>query len=109
MSFLSVVPDSVAAAAGNLGGIGSALSAATTGAAARTTGIAAAAADEVSAAIAGAFGDFGQEFQAVSAQAQAFHTQFVSALDAGVGQYVSAEAANVQQNLLNAVNAPARQ
>jgi hypothetical protein len=101
MSFLNVVPDTVAAATGTLGSIGSGLSAATTGAAAPTTGIAAAAQDEVSIAIAGAIGNFGQEFQAVSAQAAAFHQQFVQLLNASAGSYAAAEAANASplQNL----------
>ena len=107
MSFVSVVQDSASEAAGTLAGIGSELSAARTAAAAPTTGVAAAAEDEVSIAIARVFGNFGQEFQAVSAEAQAFHEQFVDKLAVGIGQYLSAEAANVQQTLLGAVNAPA--
>lgn len=107
MSFVSVVQEGVSEAARTLAGIGSELSGASTAAAVPTTGVAAAAQDEVSIAIAGVFGNFGQEFQALSAEAQAFHEQFVSTLTAGMGQYLSAEAANVQQTLLNAVNAPA--
>jgi len=107
MSFVSVVPDAVSEAVSTLAGIGSELRAATTATAAPTTGIAAAAQDEVSIAVAGLFGDFGLEFQTLSAQAQAFHHQFVGALTAGMDQYLSAEAANAQGALLNAVNAPA--
>jgi len=107
MSFVSVVPDAVSQAASILAGIGSELRAATTATAAPTTGIVAAAQDEVSIAVAELFGDFGQEFQTLSAQAQAFHHQFVGALTAGMDQYLSAEAANAQGALLNAVNAPA--
>ncbi|WP_140032002.1 PE domain-containing protein, partial [Mycobacterium tuberculosis] len=36
----------------------------------------------------------------------AFHDQFVRALAAGAGAYAGAEAANVEQQLLNAINAP---
>jgi hypothetical protein len=108
MSFVSTTPDIVASAAGNLAGIGSGLSAANASAATSTTAIAAAAEDEVSTALAGLFGTVGQQFQAASAQAQAFHEQFVGTLNAGTGQYVSTEAANAQQSLLNAVNAPVR-
>ena len=107
MSFVSLLPGTVSEAAGTLQGIGSELSAASTAAAVPTTAIAAAAQDEVSIAIVGLFGNFGQDFQALSAEAQAFHDQFVGTLTAGMGQYLSAEAANVQQTLLNAVNAPA--
>jgi hypothetical protein len=108
MSFVSVVPDAVTAASENLAGIGSSLRAAHAAAAAQTTAIAAPAADEVSAAIASFFGTSGREFQALGAQAAAFHDNFVSTLNAGIGQYVSAEVANVQQTLMNAVNAPAQ-
>jgi hypothetical protein len=107
MSFVSVVQDSVSEAARTLAGIGSELSAASTAAAVPTTGVAAAAQDEVSIAIAGAFGNFGQEFQALNVEAQAFHQQFVDKLAVAMGQYLSAEAANVQQTLVDVANAPA--
>ncbi len=106
MSFVSVVPDGLAEAARTLAAIRSELTAANTAAAAATTGIAAAAADEVSTAIAGVFGNFGQEFQTLSAEAQAFHGQFVSALTAGLGKYLSAEALNVP-SLLGGINSAA--
>jgi PE family len=105
MSFVTVATDAVANAAKTLEGIGSGLSSARTAAAAPTAGIAAAAQDEVSAAIAKLFSGFGQEFQAVSAQAQAFHDQFVNTLNAGMEQYAIAEA-NAAQGLLHAVNPP---
>jgi PE family len=105
MSFVSVVPDSIAEAARVLDQIGSSLSAARTSAG-PTTAIAVAAQDEVSSAIAQLFENFGQDFRVLNAEAQAFHDQFVGALNAGTAQYVSAEAANVQLNLLNALNAP---
>jgi hypothetical protein len=105
MSFVTVATDAVANAAKTLEGIGSGLSSARTAAAAPTAGIAAAAQDEVSAAIAKLFSGFGQEFQAVSAQAQAFHDQFVNTLDASMEQYAIAEA-NVAQGLVHAVNPP---
>jgi hypothetical protein len=89
----------------NLESIGSSLRSAYAGAATQTTAIAAPAADEVSAAITSFFGTAGQKFQALSAQAAAFHDSFVSALSAGAGQYVSAEASNVQQTLANAAAA----
>ncbi|GAB7141748.1 hypothetical protein LRC484719_03330 [Mycobacterium riyadhense] len=58
MSFLLAEPDLVTAAAGNLAGIRSALSEAAAAASAPTTGLAAAAADEVSAAISRLFGAY---------------------------------------------------
>jgi hypothetical protein len=106
VSFVSVVQDGVSEAARTLAGIRSELSAASTAAAVPTTGVAAAAQDEVSVAIARVFGTFGQEFQTLSAEAQAFHEQFVSTLTAGLGQYLSAEGTNAQQTLLNALNVP---
>jgi hypothetical protein len=101
MSFVIAAPETVQGAAQDLAGIGSSLADVTASVAGPTTGVAAAAQDEVSLAIASMFGDFGQEFQAFSAQAQAFHEQFVDLLNAGAGAYMSTEAANVEQNLLD--------
>jgi PE family len=100
MSFVIATPELVQGAAQGLAGIQSSLAEATTTAAGPTTGIAAAAQDEVSLAIASMFGNFGQEFQALSAQAQAFHAQFVTAMNGGAAAYVGAEAANAGQTLL---------
>jgi hypothetical protein len=61
---LVAVPEMFAAAASDLAGIGSTVSAANSAAAASTTAMLPAAADEVSAAIAALFGTFGQEYQA---------------------------------------------
>ncbi|MFV4656290.1 PE-PPE domain-containing protein [Mycobacterium tuberculosis] len=94
MSFVFAVPEMVAATASDLASLGAALSEATAAAAIPTTQVLAAAADEVSAAIAELFGAHGQEFQALSAQASAFHDRFVRALSAAAGWYVDAEAAN---------------
>ena len=94
MSFLVVAPDWLESAATDLESIRSSLTAAHVAAAVPTTGIAAAGADEVSAAVASLFGGFGQEFQALSAQASTFHQEFVQALTSGAGSYLAAEAAN---------------
>src|ERR1700683_2306754 len=94
MSFVIAAPDVVQGAAQSLAGIRSSLAQATTAAAGPTTGIAAAAQDEVSIAIAGLFGNHAQEFQALSAQAQGFHAQFVTAMNAGEAAYAGAEAAS---------------
>ncbi|OBJ90466.1 hypothetical protein A5640_24320 [Mycobacterium asiaticum] len=94
MSFLAVAPDWLSAATADLQGIGSALNSASVAAAAPTTGLAAAAADEVSTAIATLFGEFGDEFQLVNAQVSAFHQQFVTALNAATNSYAIAEAAS---------------
>ncbi len=112
MSFLVVAPEWVESAAADLESIRSALNAAHLAAAVPTTGIAAAGADEVSAALATLFGRVGQEYQALSVQASAFHQQFVQALSSGAGSYLAAEAANssplqtIEQSLLGGINAP---
>ncbi len=116
MSFVVAQPDLVAVAAKDLVGVGSTLSQTNSAAAAHTTQLVAAGADEVSAAVAAFFGAHAQEYQAVSAQAAVFHQQFVQALNAGAGAYAGAEAANaaatanpwqvLQQDILNAINTP---
>jgi|SRR5271169_1607210 len=100
MSFVTAAPELVEAAAQDLAGIRSSLMEASASVAVPTTGVVPAAADEVSAGVAALFGNFGQEFQAVSAQAQAFHAEFVNAMNAGAAAYVSTEAANAGQTLL---------
>ncbi|CRH15832.1 PE-PGRS family protein [Mycobacterium tuberculosis] len=78
-------PEAIAAAATDLASIGSTIGAANAAAAANTTAVLAAGADQVSVAIAAAFGAHGQAYQALSAQAATFHIQFVQALTAGAG------------------------
>lgn len=100
MSFVIAEPDFVAAAAGQLAGVRSSIGAAAHAAAAPTTSIAEAAADEISAAISRLFGTYGQEFQAVNAQAAAFHAEFVRLLNGSAAAYLSADIANAEQALL---------
>lgn len=83
MSFVVANTEFVSGAAGNLARLGSMISAANSAAAAQTTAVAAAGADEVSAAVAALFGAHGQTYQVLSAQAAAFHSQFVQALSGG--------------------------
>ncbi|MDT5139607.1 MAG: hypothetical protein QOD58_3869 [Mycobacterium sp.] len=106
MSFVLAAPDAVIAAASDIGGIGSSISAANAAAAVPTTGVLAAAADEVSAQIAALFSTHGEGYQKLSAQLATFHDQFALALNSGASQYAAAEASAVQ-NLVSAVNAPA--
>lgn len=106
MSFVIAVPEFLSAAATDLANLGSTISAANAAASIPTTGVLAAGADDVSAAIAALFGAHAQAYQTISAQAATFHAQFVQTLSAGAGAYANAEAANVQQSLLNAINAP---
>lgn len=108
MSSFVIVPDAVSSAVSDLGSLGSRIVEATAAASSPTTGVLAAAADEVSEAIATLFSSHGQAFQAASAQVAAFHDQFVGLLNASVGRYVSAEAAaaNPLQPLLDLINTP---
>src|SRR3974390_142938 len=80
MSFVTTQPEALTAAAGSLQGIGSALNAQNAAAAAPTTGVVPAAADEVSALTAAQFAAHAQMYQAVGAQATAIHEMFVSTL-----------------------------
>ncbi len=106
MSFVLTTPESIQVAAQGLAGVGDTVAEATTSAASRTTGVMAAAGDEVSAGIAAVFGAYGREYQALTAQAQAFHEQFVNLLRAGAGAYLGTEIANARSGLLSAVEAP---
>lgn len=108
MSLVITAPEMMTAAATDLANIDSAISSANAAAAAPTTGVMAAAADEVSVAVSGLFSAYAAEFQALSAQAAAFHEQFVRLLNGGAAAYLSTEIANAEQTLVNAVNAPAQ-
>ncbi|WP_415823495.1 PE family protein, partial [Mycobacterium basiliense] len=108
MSFVIADPQFVSQAAGNLARIGSVISEANSAAAAETTAVVAAGADEVSAAVAAFFDAHGLGYQALSVQAAAFHDQFVQRLFGGAAAYASAEAAsaNPLQAVLDLINTP---
>lgn len=106
MSYVVAAPEFLSAAATDLADIGSSISAANAAALAPTSGVLAAGADEVSAALAALFGSHAHAYQALSAQVAEFHAQFVQTMTAGAGAYATAEATNVQQALLGAINAP---
>ncbi|OBI82064.1 PE domain-containing protein [Mycobacterium sp. 1245805.9] len=93
LSYLISAPEVMTSAATDLANIGSTLDLANAAAAAPTTGIVAAAKDEVSAAIAELFSSHGRQFQALRAQAAEFHAQFAQMLNASGGAYAAAEAA----------------
>jgi hypothetical protein len=95
MSFVTAQPEALSAAATSLQGIGSGVSAQNAAAAAPTTGVVPAAADEVSALTAAQFVAHAQLYQAVSAQAAAIHEAFVNTLGTSAGSYASTEASNV--------------
>lgn len=109
MSLLSVVPDTMSAASGNLASIGSALQCRVAAWANPTTAMAAPAADEVSAGVTTFFARYAQEFQTLNAQAASFHDEFVKLLNGGAAQYLNTEVANAKQTAINAVKAPAGQ
>jgi hypothetical protein len=94
MSFVTAQPGLLTEAAGNLTGIGSAMDAENSAAAAPTTGVVPAAADEVSALTAAQFAAHAQMYQVISAQAAAIHDMFVSTLRISAGSYAATEAAN---------------
>ena len=94
MSYVTTHPEMLSAAAGNLQDIGAAVSAGNAAAAAPTTGVLPAAADEVSALTAAQFAAHAQMYQDFSAQAAAIHEQFVATLATSAGSYLATEAAN---------------
>jgi PE family len=94
MSFVTTQPDALSAAAGDLQGIGADLTAHNSAAAAPTTAVSPAAADEVSALTAAQFTAHAQLYQAVSAQAAAIHEMFVNTLSTSAVSYAATEAAN---------------
>lgn len=100
-------PEALVSAASNVANIGSALTTAHAAAATPTTGVLAAAADEVSTQIAAVFSQHAQGFQQLGARAAAFHEQFLAALTSAASSYAAAETGAVR-TLMNAVNAPAQ-
>jgi hypothetical protein len=94
MSFVTANSDAMAAAAGSLQAIGATMSAQNAAAAAPTTSVVPAAADEVSALTAAQFAAHAQMYQAVSSQAQAIHDMFVNTLATSSGSYAATEVAN---------------
>ena len=94
MSFVTTQPEMLTSAAGVLQSIGAAVAAENTAAAAPTTGVVPAAADEVSALTAAQFAAHAVLYQEISAQATAIHELFVSTLGTSAGSYAATEAAN---------------
>jgi hypothetical protein len=94
MSFVTTQPEALAYAAGKLKTLGSTMAAESAAAAAPTTGVVPAAADEVSALQAAIFGAYGSLYQSVNAQATAIHELFVNTLGASAGSYAATESTN---------------
>jgi len=99
MSHLLVLPTAMTSVAADVAGIGSVVRSANQIAAGATTGLLAAAEDEVSAAIAALFSTHGQAYQHLSIQAAAVHEQFVRTLMASGDAYAAAEAATGARQL----------
>ncbi|MBI2698727.1 PE domain-containing protein [Mycobacterium gordonae] len=91
---LMVVPEWVTAAAADAADVASSIGAANAAASAPTTGLLAAAEDEVSAAIAALFSAHGEGYQVLSAQVARFHSEFVHTLTTASSAYAAAEAAS---------------
>jgi PE family len=94
MSFVTTHPEALASAAAGLQSIGAAVAAGNAAAAAPTTGVVPAAADEVSALTAAQFAAHGALYQTISTQATAIHELFVATLGTSAGSYAATEAAN---------------
>ncbi len=109
MPLMLVAPEILETAATDVAQIGSTLGAGNLAAAAPTTQVTAAAADEVSAAIAAVFGTHAKQYQAVAALAAAYHEQFVRGLSAAATSYAGTEATidTTLQGVVTAVNTAA--
>jgi hypothetical protein len=94
MAYVIAAPEMMTAAAADLANIASNVNAAHMVAAARTTSVIPAAADEVSTGIAHLFSQHSANYQAMAGQAAAFNDQFVQNLTAGAFSYASTEAFN---------------
>jgi len=99
VAYVTAAPELLSVAAADLASLGSTIGVAQAAAAVPTSQIAAAASDEVSAAIATVFSNHALQFQALSAQAAAFHAQFAQTLNSGAAAYASTEAATLQHML----------
>ena len=96
MSGVIAAPEMLETAAGDVESIGSAINAGGVAAAGSTTGVLAAAEDEVSKAISALFSEYAHDYHAVLKQAATFHTEFTRALAAAGAAYTQAEAAATQ-------------
>lgn len=112
MSYLITTPEVLTLAAAEAAGIGSSIQAANLSAFAPTSTVMAAAADEVSTAIASLFSGHALDYQALSKQVAAFQEQFVLAMNAAGGGYAAAELINagplqpVVDGVLDVINLP---
>jgi PE-PPE domain/PE family len=91
MGQIVATPELLESTAANVERIRSEISAAHANAAGPTTGLLAAAEDEVSEAVANLFGDYGRQYQALLTRATEFHSQFSQALAGAGSAYSQAE------------------
>jgi hypothetical protein len=94
VSYVTAQSPALMAAASRLQALGSSMTAQNEAAAAPTTGVAPAAADEVSAMQAMQFSTYGAWYQQVSAKAAAIHQMLVNTLGSSGGSYGETESAN---------------
>ncbi|GFG79858.1 hypothetical protein MPRG_31340 [Mycobacterium paragordonae] len=112
MSFVNVVPEALGTATQQVARIGTTLNSANAAAAASTTQVLAAGADEISAAVTALFSNYGAQYQSLSAAAAEFHQSFLQTLNAAGGAYAAADAAGasplqaLEVGVLSVVNAP---
>lgn len=106
MSYVAVQPDVIATAAASLQEIRWSVGAASAEAAIPTTGVLAAAADEVSVAFSELLNDFAAEYQAIARQVQGFHARFARTVAGGALAYAETELANAAATALNPILQP---
>ncbi|OBI49049.1 PE family protein [Mycobacterium kyorinense] len=94
MSFVTMQPEMLTAASGELQAIGAAVTAQNAAAAAPTATVMPAAADAVSALTAAQFNAHAALYQTVSTQAAAIHEMFVQTLRSSAVSYAATEVAN---------------
>lgn len=93
-SFVTAHPEVLAAAAGDLHGVGAEMATQNAAAAGPTSAVVPAAADEVSMLTAAQFAAHAGGYQTVAAQAAAIHEMFVNTLGTSAASYAATEAAN---------------
>jgi PE-PPE domain/PE family len=103
---LTAEPEIITGVAADIEDIGSTIKSANAAAAGATSGLVAAAADEVSAAIANLFGAYGRQYQTLNGHVAAFHDRFTQLLASAGAAYTEAETAAV--NVLGGGSATAR-
>ncbi len=94
-SYVIAATEAFGEVSGDLTKIEEAIKGAAAAATPSTTGIVAAAGDEVSAAVARVFGGYAEDFHALTAQATQSYDRFVGALSGAGAAYAAAEASNV--------------